>query len=1499
MENNSLYPLITDDKFNEKLLSKSEFKHFKYDIPDYIHNRDIMKVLSDDACNKSSGYIYKQIQLLVSQYISLNTPYNGLLLYHGVGVGKTCTSLLVADNFKEYVRKNGKKIIILTKPAIQNSFRNEIFNYDDFMDNIDKNMFKCLSQEFIDDWKTFKHTTDNSKYNNFLQDSIMDVYFEIYGYQEFVNKYKSKIKNSSGEYDQYKINSLFSNTVMIIDEIHNLRDDNDSKEDNIKESKEFINTIIENLKEPIKLILLSATPMYDTFEEIEFIINLLLKNDKRNSLKKNIFDLYIKAINENNTQNINIYERHILKETKGYISYMKGNNPLIFPKILYPENSINIYSQNKTNYMTVILNEMKSPQKEIYSFYIKNSINELAKQKYANITFPLKQEKTKIIQENLYTFTDLFSFNEKTKKYFIKPTTKSITYNFLKNIDKYSSKLHSLIENLTKQKSFGKIFIYSSYVDPTMGGGKFIALLLEYLGYQRKVYNKNSLQINNYLEDSTIERKELYYIRLDGQTPDLERNFYINQYNNINNINGEKIQIIIGSTNLFEGVSLLNLREIHILEPWYNKSRYEQIIGRGYRQCSHKNLPFEKRNITIFNYVSIIDYNNLAKISSNEFNIINNEDKNIDIRKIELANLKQENIDIIEKLIKTNSIDCLLNKNINNIDYNNIPLQDYKDDLSIIEMIDSKENIRLIKFKENKFDCIVNDISHNVDFNTENIVINPKLIQNIKYYVKTIFNKSNKNYFTISEIQDLIITYFYPDCKEDSKKNICSHTNDNIIKLALQDMLINKEIFYNKFNIEGYLILNGKYFMFNSLVNDKLDLPYDTVQYPFKTRINNITNYHNYAISPEFSNFKPVISVKNTKKDKSNIESYDSLNKKSIPEIYQILSQKSISENLDNLLQDCYTNNFFSSFSKNNDMRIIFNYLWSNFIPDSGKNNPDLNSIINQSQLLDVKKDSLDNIIQFTGLQLFNINNLSTDLDEYANYNQDSFTSFISNLFDINYDIFFIINFHFIILNALKCVFKKHFIDQIALEDLTTYEKNLISNYDYLILDKTPDYFIFKFIDYSKDNLNNYDYKDIQYILIEYNKDTQSWKHYHSKIPDTKDSLLIKTRSIQYEIFKVTVDLSTKNKLVNSEFFKEQLNLEDNDYKVIYDSFDYNNYTTYNNGYFKYCGSPFNKSNKLIQPINIFDNHNVNQLDKFSNIIGHINFRQTDSNSNLSPVSRILMNLGIIFSTDNEGFNIYLKGNHNSNFKAFKKVKISDNNVILHLLYCVLDQVVEFNKLIIFETILQNNNIYNDIWNKNIKNIPAKYTLDKFIDYDFSNKQFIFSDSNYELLKDFMMDNFDINLESKSKIINNLNLNKNKLYNYHNILILLQQIYKYDTKNKSNIFMGGSSFQKMTLYKKIINNDNLTKEFYITKIFAMILYHLDKIKFYKKRWLLNLFESALINNKLMNITAKGKSQFSKGSKFRVAESASIPSKNTYIQSKLMKNRATKYIDWDK
>ena len=94
---------------------------------------------------------------------------------------------------------------------------------------------------------------------------------------------------------------------------------------------------------------------------------------------------------------------------------------------------------------------------------------------------------------------------------------------------------------------------------------------------------------------------------------------------------------------MFEGVSLNNIRQIHIMEPWYNISRNEQIIGRGVRQCSHIKLPFEKRNLTVFNYVAICEEEDNTKYDfddiNNELTIVyqKNPAKDIDIRKLQIA----------------------------------------------------------------------------------------------------------------------------------------------------------------------------------------------------------------------------------------------------------------------------------------------------------------------------------------------------------------------------------------------------------------------------------------------------------------------------------------------------------------------------------------------------------------------------------------------------------------------------------------------------------------------------------------------------------------------------------------------------------------------------------------------------------------------------------------------------------------------------------------------
>ena len=79
----------------------------------------------------------------------------------------------------------------------------------------------------------------------------------------------------------------------------------------------------------MKLVLLSATPMYDNSTEIIFILNLMLMNDKRPLIKsKDVFDA---------KGNLTLDGRDILiKKSRGYISYLRGENILKFPKRLYP-----------------------------------------------------------------------------------------------------------------------------------------------------------------------------------------------------------------------------------------------------------------------------------------------------------------------------------------------------------------------------------------------------------------------------------------------------------------------------------------------------------------------------------------------------------------------------------------------------------------------------------------------------------------------------------------------------------------------------------------------------------------------------------------------------------------------------------------------------------------------------------------------------------------------------------------------------------------------------------------------------------------------------------------------------------------------------------------------------------------------------------------------------------------------------------------------------------
>jgi hypothetical protein len=73
------------------------------------------------ARNESIDFELLTHQLVVRDYLNLYTPYRGLLLYHGLGSGKTCTSIGIAEGMK-----TDKEIVLMTPASLKMNFFSEL-----------------------------------------------------------------------------------------------------------------------------------------------------------------------------------------------------------------------------------------------------------------------------------------------------------------------------------------------------------------------------------------------------------------------------------------------------------------------------------------------------------------------------------------------------------------------------------------------------------------------------------------------------------------------------------------------------------------------------------------------------------------------------------------------------------------------------------------------------------------------------------------------------------------------------------------------------------------------------------------------------------------------------------------------------------------------------------------------------------------------------------------------------------------------------------------------------------------------------------------------------------------------------------------------------------------------------------------------------------------------------------------------------------------------------
>jgi len=196
--------------------------------------------ISCDTIGKtSSDFSLLTHQKIVRDYMNLYTPYRGLLLYHGLGSGKTCTSIAIAEGMKD-----SKRVIIMTPASLRANYveelkkcgdllykRNQYWEWVSTTDNPDAlktlSILLNLPQEYIrrHGGAFFINVKNPSNYNDLndvdkkvLEEQLNEMIKQKYTFINYNGLRASRLAEMT---NQFKKN-IFDNSVVIIDEAHNL-----------------------------------------------------------------------------------------------------------------------------------------------------------------------------------------------------------------------------------------------------------------------------------------------------------------------------------------------------------------------------------------------------------------------------------------------------------------------------------------------------------------------------------------------------------------------------------------------------------------------------------------------------------------------------------------------------------------------------------------------------------------------------------------------------------------------------------------------------------------------------------------------------------------------------------------------------------------------------------------------------------------------------------------------------------------------------------------------------------------------------------------------------------------------------------------------------------------------------------------------------------------------------------------------------------------------------
>jgi hypothetical protein len=671
----------------------------------------------------------KPYQKLVRDYLVIETPYRGVLLYHGLGSGKTRSAIAIAESLM-----SNKKIYVLTPASLEDNFLEEIRVAGDpiymkeqhweekkIRSAEDRELAKSMgiSDSFLDANGHFFITVPGlpSNYSVLSPANAKGVSVQI---DDIIHQRFNFIRyngiNKSNVDKLFPSPSMFDDSVVIIEEAHNLV----GAVVNESELKTRVYNYIYKARN-CKVVALSGTPAINSPHEISYLMNLLRGPIERISVPTKsamtwdeaLMSAFFRSIKDVDTVEYNSVKRVLMLtrnppnfesvynekgsriavkynkdfdqnpdikawiktwktefETKftgvelaeddkfvvenleclptEYEEFMKTfvdglniRNPIMFAHRI--QGLVSYYKGADENLLPKRLDEDKTLQKV-----------EMSDEEYfVYLTERFVEYKTEVNRKRKVGLDDqLGSFRPRTRQVcnYAVPQELRVSMTVDGEVDedhepdnseiieklraeperylkgaglaRYSPKMSRILSDLNETVGkFGALnnqFVYSEYVN--LGGLKTFSAVLDNNGYQQyKVIKESGI----WKEDPSMKPDVPAYALYTGGTSvkdkeerEIYRQIFNEKYSDTfpQSLKDslvdkpKRLCILMASKAGAEGITLLKTRNVYILEPYWNPSRIDQVIGRAIRLNSHIALPLEDRNVTVKLYMSVFTH---------------------------------------------------------------------------------------------------------------------------------------------------------------------------------------------------------------------------------------------------------------------------------------------------------------------------------------------------------------------------------------------------------------------------------------------------------------------------------------------------------------------------------------------------------------------------------------------------------------------------------------------------------------------------------------------------------------------------------------------------------------------------------------------------------------------------------------------------------------------------------------------------------------------------